>query len=421
MRSEASSFPIFLKKPLIKVSEHMLSVTTESKLHGQVHLLEVIGNASMGGMENYIKNFLQHLPPNQFKVTCICPNESQFTNLLREAGVEDVYITPIADDPAWRSIQLTVEVARLHQIDILHAHMPKAHVLAGLAGCLIDKPVAATIHGMNVTSHELGITRLVGSHLITNCQEAYTQGLAMGVPANRVHRVPNGVDPTVFTPDRTCAELFNAINVPKGTPLIGFVGRLEHEKGPDLFLRAAEHIHYTRPDVHFVIVGNGSIRKQLDDLCKHFQLEQNVHFVGWMDPTEVYPALDLLVHTSRSDGTSLVLLEAMASECPTVGLAIGGVREIIENESTGVLVGAGDWEGIGIKVLELLDQPKKMKNMGVAARTRVQHFFDVRKNTLKIAEVLHNIAFPVADGYVFNSGALSTDKGYKASANNLNG
>lgn len=360
---------------------------------GLVRVLEVIGNASAGGMEAYIANLVAHLPADQFRVTCICPYESLFTASLRQLGAE-VFITSIADDPAWRSIQLTAEVVRLHSIDVLHAHMPKAHILAGLGGCLTHKPVVATIHGMNVTSHELGIARAAGSHLITNCQEAYTQALAMGVPAERVTLARNGVDIAVFTPNRKGNELRNAIDVPPGVPLVGFVGRLEPEKGPDLFLRAAEYVHHRRPDAHFVIVGDGAMRGQLGEMSAHLRLERHVHFIGWCANTaEIYPALNLLAHTSRSDGTSLVLLEAMACGCPAVALAVGGVPEIIENESTGLLTGAGDWEGVGIRIVQLLAQPERLRSMGAAARARVEQHFDLRMNTGRTADLLRQIAF----------------------------
>src|SRR5688572_23754934 len=100
-------------------------------------------------MENYIAGFLQHLPANNFKITCICPCESPFTETLRALGVEAVYVTPLADNPDWRSIQLAVEVIKLHKVDVIHAHMPKSHVLAAIAGALVDKPVIATVHGMH--------------------------------------------------------------------------------------------------------------------------------------------------------------------------------------------------------------------------------------------------------------------------------
>lgn len=401
----------------------MKSITVAGNRASRIHILEVIGNAGYGGMENYIEKFIAHLPANQFRVTCICPYESPFTASLRQLGVDEVYITPITDDPAWRSIQLTAEVARLHHIDILHAHMPKAHTLAGLAGCLIHKPVVATLHGMNVSTQELGITRAVGSHLMANCQEGYTQALAMGVASDRVNLVRNGVDTAVFTPDRTGDMLRTAINISRDTPLVGFVGRLEHEKGPDLFLRVADQVHQERPDVHFVIIGDGIMRNKLEKMCTHLHLDEYVHFAGWWtNMFDIYPALDLLAHTSRSDGTSLVLLEAMSCGCPTVGLAVGGVPEIIENERTGFLAGAGDWEGITFRILQLLEQPDRVQNMKTAARDRVKQHFDVRINTRLTAEILRHIAFPGVNGHTFsNNGTISKEIGSKASFDSSRG
>lgn len=395
----------------MEVKKHSKFIQGTGRRNEQVHILEVIGNASMGGMENYIKNFILHLPVDQFRVTCICPYESPFTAALRELGVQDVFITPIEDDPVWRSIQLTVEVARLHRIDVLHAHMPKAHVLSGLAGCLIHKPVVATIHGMNVTSHELGITRAVGSHLVTNCQQAYTQALAMGVPAARVALIRNGVDTAAFTPDRTGDELRKFIKLPQGTPLVGFVGRLEHEKGPDLYLRAAEYVHHLHPEVHFVIAGEGAMHEKLSDMCTQMRIDRQVHFVGWhTNCADIYRALDILVHTSRSDGTSLVLLEAMSCGCPTVGLAVGGVPEIIENDSTGLLAGAGDWEGVGIRIVQLLDDPDRLQSMGIAARTRLEEHFNVETNTHRTAEMLRQIAHAGVNGQQLSNNSKLVQK-----------
>ena len=355
--------------------------------------MEIIGTATRGGMENYIVNFLKNLPANQFRITCICPCESLFTKALRDLGVENVFITPLADNPDWRSIQMAVEVARLHQVDVFHAHMPKSHVLAAVAGSLIHKPVVATVHGMHVTAHELGVALAAKSHLITNCQETYIQALALGVPAERVNVFHNGVDIEAFTPGKTGEQLRNLINVPAGATLVGFVGRLEYDKGPDLFLRSAGHIHELLPDVHFAVAGAGSMLKRLEQLRKQMRLEAHLHFVDWSTNTaDVYPAFDLMAHTSRNDGTSLVLLEAMACGKPVVGMAVGGVREIIENEHAGMLVEPNDWEAFGNQVIQLLEQPTLLKLMGAAARKRVEEHFNVTTNTTLAANVLRRVA-----------------------------
>lgn len=379
----------------------MENYAAESKNNNQdkrISILEIIGTATRGGMENYLLNLFKNLPADKFRISCICPCESLFTKTLRESGIENIYITPLADNPEWRSIQMAMEACRLQEVDVLHAHMPKSHVLAGLAGALLHKPVVATIHGMHLNPHELGVALAVKSHLITNCQETYVQALALGVPANRVNLFHNGVDTTVFTPDRSGKKLRDLINVSSSANLVGFVGRLEHEKGPDLFVRAAGHVHDILPDVHFVIAGAGSMLPELERMSRQLRLEKNLHFVDWAEePAEIYHGLDLLVHCSRGDGTSLVLLEAMACGCPAVGMAVGGIREIIENEHTGVLVDANDWEKLAVEIIQLLEQPTLLKTMGMAARKRVEDNFNVLTNTRMVAGLLSEIAFQYKD------------------------
>lgn len=244
---------------------------------------------------------------------------------------------------------------------------------------------------MDITAHELGIAKAVNSYLITNNQEAYVQALALGVPANHLNIVRNGVDVSKFIRDDSDDSFRKMIGVSPAATLIGFVGRLEYEKGPDQFLKAARMIHNEKPDIHFVIVGEGSMAKELDKLCLQLQLTNYVHFVKWQKANwKVYPALDLLAHTSRSDGTSLVLLEAMACGVPTVAVRVGGVPEIVEHGTTGLLV--NDWESAAENILQLLQKPLLMQKMRSAAVQRVQTQFNVRTNTEKVSDILINLA-----------------------------
>ena len=364
----------------------------------RINVLEIIGNADKGGMENYLKGFFGHLPSVKFNLTCICPYESDFTATLRSMGIKEIYIGRIEDDPYWRSIQLAVEIGKLNKIDVLHAHMPKAHLLAGIAGNLLGKPVVATVHGMDITAHELGITKAVNSHLITNNQEAYIQAIAMGISANRLHTVRNGIDISKFSREKNDDSFRKMIGVSPTDVLIGFVGRLDHEKGPDQFLKAARMIHDKKPNIHFVMVGEGAMVKELDKLCLDLQLSKWVHFVKWQEANwTVYPALDFLAHTSRSDGTSLVLLEAMACGIPTVAIRVGGVPEIVEHGTTGLL--ANDWEGVAENILYLLEKPLLVEKMKTASVKRVQTHFNVKTNTEKVAEIIAHLAMRHQNGY----------------------
>jgi glycosyltransferase involved in cell wall biosynthesis len=356
--------------------------------NGCIHVLEIVGNAIVGGMERSVANLVKELPPDTFRFTCLCPFQSPFTRSLKEKGCP-VFVAPLRDDPTWRSLQMAVEIVRHHRVDLIHGHLPNAHILAGLTGMITQTPTIATIHGMSLTVHELGISRMTQTHLIVVCQEAYAQALALGIAPQNLSLIPNGIDTELFRSIPHTQRFKAALGLSPEVPMVGFVGRLAWEKGPDEFLRIAARVHQKRPALHFVLVGEGPLREQLVQLIHELGLENCVHLAGlWDDMTEVYSALDVLVVTSRSEGMPLAVLEAMACERPVIAMAVGGVAEIIEEGVSGYLIAPEDWkgganaytsgfEGIEMVLINLIDNPEKGRFIGSAARERVKEFYNL--------------------------------------------
>lgn len=364
----------------------------------RIHVLEIIGNAIVGGMESYVRNLVSQLPSDRFRVTCLCPYESAFTTTLRNLGCT-VFITPLRDDPAWSAIQMAVELIRHHHVDLLHAHLQNAHTLAGIAGHLTHTSTVATVHAMNFPAQELSISRLTGTHLIVVCQEAYAQALAMGIPAERLTLIPNGVDLDTYRSDRSGEKFRQAIEIAEDATLIGFVGRLAWEKGPDKFVQMAGRVLNQMPDVHFAIVGEGPMEDEIALMVKQMKLTSRVHMAGlWRNSEEVYPAFDVFVQTSRSEAMPLSILEAMACARPVVAIGVGGVAELVEAGTSGLLLSPGDWpgvassypgdwEGVAKALLELLAHPARLKQMGQAGRKRAQELFNIR-TSVRLTEEL---------------------------------
>jgi glycosyltransferase involved in cell wall biosynthesis len=109
----------------------------------------------------------------------------------------------------------------------------------------------------------------------------------------------------------------------------------------------------------------------------------------WPNTWEVYPAFDILAQTSRVEGMPFALLEAMACGCPVIAMGVGGVAEIIEVGTTGLLSAPGDWAGLGDGVIKLLDNPERMKSLGQAGRKRVEEYFDLQ-NSVRWMAILFN-------------------------------
>lgn len=368
----------------------------------KVRVLEIIGNAIVGGMEQYVSNLVRRLPPGQFQITCLCPYESAFTVHLRRLGC-DVFISPLRDDPPWCSVQAAVEIIRRYDIDLIHAHLLNAHTLAGIAGSLTRRPALATIHTLSLPTQELCVSRLAGTHLLVVCQETYMQALAAGVPAERITLIPNGVDTQLFTPSSSGADFRRGHGIPDDAPLVGFVARISREKGPDKFVRVAERVHERRPEAHFAIVGEGPMEDEIAQMVRLMKADAYIHLAGLRrDVWDVYPAFDLLVQTSRSEAMPLSILEAMACGLPVVAVAVGGVAELVEAGTTGLLLSPGDWpgvaspypgdwEGVACALVDLLSRPERLKEMGRMGRRRVEESFDLRASVRLTAALFERL------------------------------
>jgi glycosyltransferase involved in cell wall biosynthesis len=337
----------------------------------RTHILQIVGNAIVGGMENYVVRLVERLPRDRFGVSVLAPFESRCTDQLREAGAE-VFITQVTDEPSWQSIQLATSLVQSRSVDVLQAHLPNAHVLAGLAGRLTNRPVLATIHGRAVSTLDIEVQKLAGSHLAVVCRQSYFHALGVGIDPRHVHFVPNGVDSERFRPLRVRdGALRTRFGIAPETPHIGFIGRLSPEKGPDLFLRMAVSVRAQCPTAEFILVGDGAMFGQLQTFARRFGIGDAVHFAdSQSDMPAVFHELDLVVSSSLSEAMPLAVMEAMASGLPVVACKVGGIPDLVAHGLTGWLADKGDYETLAAYVVDLLENDAVRLAAGAAARER---------------------------------------------------
>lgn len=350
------------------MSDNPITPVTAS---ARTHVLQIVGNAIVGGMENYVARLVERLPRERYAVSVLAPFESPFTDRLREFGA-DVFITQVTDEPSWQSIQLASALVQSRAVDVIQSHLPNAHVLAALAGRLTGRPVLATVHGRAMTTLDIEVQRLAGSHLAVVCRQSYFQALGIGIDPRHVHFVPNGVDVDRFRPQHERAgALRTRFAIDAAAPLVGFIGRLSAEKGPDLFLRGALSIRAQCPDAQFVLVGDGAMLKQLQVFASRFGIADAVHFAGSQDDMPaVFNELDVVVSSSLSEAMPLAVMEAMASGVPVVACKVGGIPDLIEHGVTGWLAPEGDYDELATRVVDLLQDGALRLAAGKAARAR---------------------------------------------------
>jgi glycosyltransferase involved in cell wall biosynthesis len=156
---------------------------------------------------------------------------------------------------------------------------------------------------------------------------------------------------------------------------VGAVGRLSPEKGFDVFVRAAAIVARHRPDVSFVLYGEGPLRPALEELIRREGLVGRFVLGGFrQDLPAVLPQLDVAVSSSHTEGLPVALLEAMAAGLPVVATRVGGTPEVVADGVTGLLVPPNDPAALAAKVMALLDDPRRAA-MGEAGRRRVRDEF----------------------------------------------
>ena len=356
-----------------------------------INLLQIIGGSIVGGMETYVLRLLQRLPRDRFRLTCLCIAESDITESLRKIGC-NVHITPFTDDPDWHAIQLGVSLIRAESIDVIHAHLSNAHSLAGLLSKLTETPALATVHGRYLTLRDVEVHKIAQTHISVVAKTAYFQALSLGVPASKLKFIANGVDTKVFHPAARTNYLHSLLCLPPQTPLIGFVGRLAPEKGPDVFVHIASLVHKQLETCHFVLVGEGPMRKKLEDDINNLGLSDCVHLAGLQsDMPKIYASLDLTVSTSYSEAMPLAIIEAMASGLAVVSTNVGGIVDIVEAGRTGLLNKVGDLKGMATGIVTLMSDASARIEMGKAARKRVKEKFELSESVNQTSELLSSL------------------------------
>ncbi len=217
--------------------------------------------------------------------------------------------------------------------------------------------------------------------------------LRVGRPA-QYRVVPVGLELAPFLAVQQPAGLLRAsLGVPFGAPLIGVVGRLVPIKDHLTLLAAMELL----PDVHLAVIGDGELRKVLEARARESGIAKRVHFTGWStDVASALSDLDVVVLTSRNEGTPVALIEAAATARPVVATDVGGVRSVVSDGHTGFLAPPGDARKVAALVARLLEDPDLRRRMGDAGRARVADRFGETRLLSDIGELYADLLVPAA-------------------------
>lgn len=185
------------------------------------------------------------------------------------------------------------------------------------------------------------------------------------VPDSRIRVIVNGVDMNEFKRNHAARDrIRKKLGITQDVKLIGTVGRLSPEKGQKYFIDAAVSVLKVFPETMFILVGDGTQRKELEDHVNHLGLSGKIIFFGFQKNIfDFYSSFDMFILPSLSEGTPMALLEAMSAELPVIATNVGNVSRIVENEKTGVLIPPANSKDMTLAIIKLLNNASEAERM----------------------------------------------------------
>jgi glycosyltransferase involved in cell wall biosynthesis len=191
-----------------------------------------------------------------------------------------------------------------------------------------------------------------------------------------------GVDVTQYRPAAVAPRAAGPVRIVA-------VGRLSHEKGHPVLIRAFARLRARGLDVQLTLIGDGPFRDRLTELARSLGVDDALSFEGAVGQDDLPAHLqraDVFCQPSFAEGIPVVLMEAMASGLPVVSSAVAGIPELVEHGSTGLLVPPGRADLLADALAALVEDPARRREMGRAGRAVVEHSFDIGQVAQQIAE-----------------------------------
>jgi glycosyltransferase involved in cell wall biosynthesis len=291
--------------------------------------------------------------------------------------------------------------------DVFHVHQYGYHLAVALVcGRLLGRPVvlkltstgsmgivkALAAPGMKGGRLLLALHRRVDGCLVTS-QAAQEEAFALGIPPDRVHLIPNGIDLGHFRPaaDNEKQALRRTLGLGVA-PVVLYVGRLSQEKNPAGLLAAWELVRREFPDAQLVIVGAGPLEGLLRSSVADGTAAGSVRIVGASDDVlSWYRASDLFVLPSLIEGLSNSLIEAMACGLPVVSTRVSGSEDVFAAGNIGELVATGETEALADGIGRLLADPDSRRRCGAIAREVAEAHFSLTAVTRRVTRVYAEI------------------------------
>ena len=365
-----------------------------------IPVLHPITRLIVGGAQENTIYTADLLDKNRYQVEILSgPQTGSEGNLIEEVRALGIPLTIVPElvrqISPWNDLRVLTKMARSmrkYHRAIVHTHSSKAGILGRFAARLAGVPIIIhTVHGWSFHNRMSPLTRrtyiqlerLAASFsdaIITVSNRDIEKGLAAGIGSRQqYHLIRSAIpldefDPSKFNHNAVRQEL----GIPDDVYVIGNIGRFSPQKNPLDWIRIAGEINRTVDNVHFLLVGDGPLRSEVEMMLKSKGLWERTTLTGLRrDVPRMLSVMDIFMLTSLWEGLPRTIPQAMTMGIPVIANRVGGVLEVIQEGVTGYLCQPGDINNMAEVCIYLFNHPMKRAEMGRKGRAFVENEFSL--------------------------------------------
>jgi glycosyltransferase involved in cell wall biosynthesis len=349
-------------------------------------VVHLTASTFFGGPERQMCELARVLPTPYRSVFLLFAEGGRCQPFLAELGRHGFEAVALEHDTPHLHLAVHEVVGHLRrlQADVLCCHGYKANLLGRPAGRRVRCPVVAVSRGWTGADLKIRVYEVLDrltlrwmDRVVCVSESQAGKVRRTGVPARKVTVIPNAVRTDRFgASDPAYRTMLQSFFPSPRSRIIGAAGRLSHEKGFGVLVRAAAKIAGGESPLGFVLFGDGPLKAKLAAQIAAAGLTGRFILAGFRSDLDCFlPHLDLLVLPSFTEGLPNVVLEASAAGVPVVATAVGGTPEAIEDEVTGYLVPPGNAAALARRIRDTLACEDRRSAMGIQGRAHVARFF----------------------------------------------
>lgn len=382
-------------------------------------ILLCITKSATGGAQKYVYDLALHLPTDQFEPVIVAGGSGPLFVMAQQKGIHAISVPDLERDtnPAkdicafFRLVHVFIK----EKPDVIHLNSSKMGTMGAVAALIAKlvtfnfKPrIIFTVHGWGFREDRNALQRMAifavswiaarfHSHTIAINSADYADARAF-IPHKKISLVPLGLEETEFMERDSAREFFSQrYGVPKDKFLIGVTAELVKNKGISYFLQALNVLKNSQVanpiEMHAVIMGEGKERQRLEMQRQALGLANDTSVIGFVPEAKQYlKAFDTFVLPSVKEGLPYAVMEAMAAGLPVVASHVGGIGDLISDQTTGLLTRAKDPRALARHIQYVIDNQDHRRAMGMRAQEKIAQSHSLERMMSATINLYHELA-----------------------------